>query len=139
MAMKRLICVGAICVGLLGCATLAPPGARKDCNSGQCDVDVHVENCVITAPDVHVFQATNIFWNIDQASTQAGYKYPEDPARPGIWIKDPPQGQFEPERQNDGRYKMHDKNTVKASFRYGVRVVRGGATCPDLDPTIVNH
>jgi len=139
MNAHRLICAGALCLGILGCATLAPPGARKDCHSGQCDVDVHVENCVITAPDVHVFESTNIFWNIDQASMQAGYKYPPDPP-PGIWIKDGNPGQFDsPQRLNDGKFKLHDKNTAKGTSRYGVRVERGSNTCPDLDPSIVNH
>jgi len=137
MATKRSIWTGSVCALLLGCATFAPPSARVNCNSGQCNVDVHVENCVITAPDVHVFQATNIFWNIDQASKQAGYKYPNDSARPGIWVKQGPLPP--PERQNDWTYKLHDNNQDKGAFPYGVRVVKGSAACSDLDPSIVNH
>jgi hypothetical protein len=138
MTTKRLICAGAVVAGMLGCATLAPPAARKDCdNSGACHVEVHIDNCIIKAPDVHVFQATNIFWDIDQASQHHGYKYPNDPARPGVWIKQGPLGQ--PERQNDSTYRLHDNNTDKGTFPYGVRVVNGATTCPDLDPSIVNH
>jgi hypothetical protein len=140
MATKRFVWVGAVFVALLGCTTLAPPAARVNCgNSGSCDVSVHVKDCVITAPDVDVFVATNIFWNIDQASLQDGYKYPPDPP-PGIWIKDGNPGQFEsPQRLSDGKFKLHDKNTAPGTSRYGVRVVRGSTTCPDLDPSIVNH
>jgi len=94
-------------------------------------------NCVITAPDVHVFQSTNIFWNIDQASKLAGFKFPNDSARPGIWIKQGPLPP--PERQNDWTYKLHDNDQDKGTFPYGVRVVNGSTTCPDLDPSIVNH
>jgi hypothetical protein len=137
MIRHRFIGAGALCVGILGCSTLAVPATRKDCNAGQCDVDVHIENCVITAPDVHVFQSTNIFWTIDQASKHAGYRYPSDSTRPGIWIKQGPLPP--PERQNDWTYKLHDNNQDKGTFPYGVRVVIGSTTCPDLDPSVVNH
>ena len=141
MASKVLIYAAAACVGLLGCATpILPMAARHDCdNSGSCKVDVKVEGCTVTAPDVHVFVATNIFWELDKATRDTGWSFPNDPVKRGIWIKDPPQGQFDsPDRQNEWRYKLHNKNTVKGDFKYGVRVVRGSITC-ELDPIIVNH
>ena len=140
MASKVPICAIAVFAGLQGFITSNALAAAVNCgNTGSCDVDVHVENCVITAPDIDVFVATNIFWNIDQASKQAGYKYPAGPARPGVFMKDAPQGQFDPERLNDWKYKVHDRNTAKGTFHYGVRVVKGSTTCPDLDPSVVNH
>ena len=98
---------------------------------------------MITAPDVYVIgQSRNIFWEIDRASEQDGYKFPDIVSHLGIWIKDDPKGEFEdPKRQNDTTFKLHDKNSDagKGSYRYGVRVVKGSTTCPDLDPFIVNN
>jgi hypothetical protein len=133
-----------VCATLLGCATpVAPPTARFNCNSGNCTIPVHVENCVITAPDVDVFgESRNLVWEIDQASSQAGYTFPQLVVHLGVWIKDDPKGQFElPERQTERRFKLHDKNSDagKGHFRYGVRVMKGSTACPDLDPSIVNH
>jgi hypothetical protein len=145
MAIKGLLSAAAVSAALLGCATTAaPPGARVNCDtgSGACDVPIHVGgNCSITAPDVDVFGEKNIFWVIDQDSVQAGYKFPDSAVHLGVWIKDPPRGQFDsPDRQNDRRFKLHDKNAAdgKGSFRYGVQVVNGSTTCT-LDPFIVNH
>lgn len=141
MASKRLIFVVAVIVGLLGCVTQtasAPPPVNCG-NSGSCKVDVHVEGCTVTAPDIDVFVATNIFWELDEATRRNGFSFPNDPVQKGIWIKDPPQGQFDsPDRQSDWRFKLHNKNTVKGTFRYGVRVVKGSITC-ELDPQIQNH
>ena len=144
MATKGLLSAAAVCVALLGCATaVAPPSARVNCNSGSCTIPIHVENCVITAPDVDVFaQSVNLFWEIDQASAHAGYKFPPIAMHLGVWIKDDPKGEFEqPDRLNDRKFKLHDKNTSagKGSYRYGVRVMKDSATCPDLDPFVVNH
>ena len=141
MVSKTFIYAAAICVGLLGCATpIASKSARIDCdNSGSCKVDVHLDGCTVTAPDVHVFVATNIFWELDKATRDDGWSFPDDPVKRGIWIKDPPQGQFDsPDRQAEWKYKLHNRNTVKGSFNYGVRVVKGAFTC-ELDPAIVNH
>jgi hypothetical protein len=143
MATKGLLSAAAVCAALLGCATaVAPRDARVNCNSGSCTIPIHVENCVITAPDVDVFaQSVNLFWEIDQDSAHAGYKFPDIVVHLGIWIKDDPKGEFEqPDRQNDRKFKLHDKNTSagKGSYRYGVQVVKGSTTCT-LDPFVVNH
>ena len=59
-------------------------------------------------------------------SRDDGWSFPDDPVLRGIWIKDPPQGQFVlPDRQAEWKFKLHDKNDVKGTFRYGVRVVKG--------------
>ena len=142
MTLKALIYAVALTVGLQGCAAqIASPPGRKDCdNSGSCKVDVHVFGCTVTAPDfIDVYTATNIFWELDQSSRDNGWSFPDDPVLKGIWIKDPPQGQFDsPDRQSDWRYKLHDKNSVPGSFKYGVRVAKGTQIC-ELDPAIVNH
>ena len=146
MAPKRLIFAVAVSAGLLGCAThvapteMPPPATRVDCdNSGACTVVVQVRACTVSAPDVHVFTATNIFWELDKVSRDDGWSFPNDPVFRGIWIKDPPQGQFvSPDRQAEWKFKLHDKNEVKATFSYGVRVVKGSFMC-ESDPSIVNH
>ena len=142
MATKRLIFAVAVIAGLSGCATrIAPSGPPPpvNCdNSGACKVDVQVFGCTVTAPDVNVVAATNIFWELDQAARDNGWSFPNDLLLKGIWIKDPPQGQFVlPDRQSEWRFKLHDKNEVKGSFRYGVRVVKGSIDC-ESDPSIVN-
>jgi hypothetical protein len=141
MAPKRLIFAVAVIAGLLGCATrIAPTAEPVNCgNSGECKVVVHVEGCTVSAPNVDVYTATNIFWELDRVSRGDGWSFPDDPVLKGIWIKDPPQGQFVlPDRQSEWRFKLHDKNEVKGTFRYGVRVVKGSIMC-ELDPSIVNH
>ena len=144
MMKKALILAAAFCTVMAGCKTaLSPPLAPVNCNSGSCTIPVHVENCVISAPDVDVFgQSRNLFWEIDRESAAAGYEFPEIAQALGIWIKDDPKGEFDqPDRQNKHKFKLHDKNSDsgKGTYRYGVRVKKGGAACPDLDPSIVNH
>jgi len=142
----KVVIAAAVFAGLLGCAAFVPmsppppPPARVDCgNTGACPVVVHVEGCTVTAPDIDVRVATNIFWELDQASRDNGWSFPNDPALRGIWIKDAPRGLFvDPDRQSDWRYKLHDKNDVKGTYQYGVRVVKGSFTC-ESDPQIVNH
>lgn len=142
MATKALIFAAALIAGLSGCAAQLTPSTPPpvDCdNSGACKVVVQVDGCPVRAPDVNVFSATNIFWELDQQARDNGWSFPDTLAAPAIWIKDPPQGQFDsPDRQSEWRYKLHDKNNVKGTFRYGVRVVKGSILC-ELDPTIVNH
>jgi hypothetical protein len=147
MATKRLIAAGAAVVfaGLLGCKALAPPpspSGRADCRGGNCKIDVHIEVCAITAPNIDVYGENNIFWELDQASKDNGYHFPELIEHHGVWIKDDPKHQFDqPERVNDWKFKLHDKNDKdgKGTFNYGVQLVKGSIVCPDLDPTIVNH
>jgi len=144
MSTKRLICAAALFGGLLGCAT-PQPLAPVTCNGGRCDVDVHVENCVVSAPNIDNTGANNIFWNLDAASRQGGYKFPDESVHLGIWIKSPPpsgcingDGVFDsPERQNDSKFKLHNKGTP-GIYCYGVTVVKGSTTCT-LDPQIANH
>jgi hypothetical protein len=140
----KIVIAAVVFAGLLGCATPPPPPppppARADCgNSGACTIDVKVRGCTVTAPDIDVRVATNIFWELDRVSRDDGWSFPNDNVLRGIWIKDPPQGQFVlPDRQTEWKFKLHDKNDVKGTFRYGVRVVKGSIMC-ELDPSIVNH
>ena len=145
MAMKSLICAAAVLSGLLGCAT--PRAFAVPCNGGSCNVDVHIENCVITAPDIDNTGANNIFWNIDNASKQAGYTFAAGAA--GVTLKTPPPsgcmaagGVFDsPDRQNDFKFKLHNKGTL-GTYCYAVKVVNTTTTPPQtctLDPQIVNH
>src|SRR5262249_33748898 len=121
------------------------PLAPVTCNGGRCDVDVHVENCTVSAPNIDNTGANNIFWNLDAASRQAGYKFPDESVHLGIWIKSPPplgcisgDGVFDsPERQSDSKFKLHNKGTP-GTYCYGVTVVKGSTTCT-LDPSIANH
>ena len=144
MARKSLICAAVVTAVLMGCAgpnALAP----VDCSAGSCDVDIHVDNCVVTAPDINNTGANNIFWTLDKPSRDAGYKFPDEAAHLGVWIKSPPpsgciaaDGVFdEPKRQNDWKFKLHDKGTP-GIYCYGVTVVKGSSTCT-LDPSIVNR
>jgi hypothetical protein len=145
MATKGLICAVAVCSGLLGCATpkFLPP---VNCKGGSCDVDVHVENCTVTAPKIDNYGANNIFWTLDRESREAGYKFPDEAVHLGVWLKSPPpiecipaDGVFDsPQRLNDWKFKLHNKGTP-GTYCYGVTVVKGSTTCPPLDPSIVNH
>ncbi len=148
MAARSLICGGVLIAGLMGCAgpkALAP----VVCNGGRCDIDVHVENCVITAPDIDNTGANNIFWNIDAASRRAGYKYPAVAVHLGVWLKDPPPSGCiapgnvfdSPDRQNDGKFKLHN-NGNRGTYCYGVQVVNPTTAPPQtctLDPQIINR
>ena len=142
MSTKGLLCAAVVGTALLGCTTpMLAPKYEVPCNPGACRIPVHVENCNITAPDVRVTgNNVNMFWEIDPASHHAGYKFPELVVAPGVWIKDNPQGQFEePRRINDWTFRLHDRNSVRDKFKYGVRVVtRDGTACRDLDPIIYN-
>ena len=146
---KVLLITVAVCATLLGCAT--PMLAAVPCTGGQCSVDVHVDvqggSCTVSAPDIDNTGANNIFWNIDAASKNLGYKFPDNPAQPGIFLKSPPPTGCQaagavfdlPDRQNDWRFKWHNKGTP-GTYCYGVRVVRNSAPTPcTLDPQIVNH
>ncbi len=142
--------VAVVCAALAGCATpqfLSP----VPCSGGRCDVDVHVEiqggTCKVTAPDIDNTGANNIFWNIDASSKLLGYRFSNDPAQPGIFLKNPPPSGCQapgnvfdsPDRQNDSRFKWHNKGTP-GTYCYGVRVVRNSAPTPCiLDPQIVNN
>jgi len=144
MAAKCLICVLLMIAGLAGCATSLAP-ERVSCNGGRCNVDIHVDNCTISAPDIDNFGANNIFWNIDAASKRAGYTFPDDAVHPGVSLKNPPpsgcanpEGVFDsPEQLNKWKFKWHNKGT-RGTYCYGVRVVNGATTCT-LDPFVVNH
>jgi hypothetical protein len=140
---KGLLAAVALCAVVTGCQTLSPPLARVNCNSGSCSIPVHVDNCVISAPDVDVYgQSRNLFWEIDRESAAAGYEFPQVAQALGVWIKDDPKGEFDqPDRQTKTKFKLHDKNSDagRGTYRYGVRVVKGATRCPDLDPSIVNH
>ena len=142
MGTKELIYAAVLSVALLGCATpAAPPGTRTNCSS-DCTVRVHVANCAITDPksadviDVHG-SGRVITWQIDNDSHD--YSFPDSTSSPGVWIKDPGQGQFTPTRLNQWMFKMKDENTVKGTFKYGIRVMKGTTACPDFDPSIVNN
>jgi hypothetical protein len=138
----KIVIAAAVFAGLLGCKSqLAPPVAQIDCRGGNCKADVHIEVCAITAPNIDVYGENNIFWELDQASKDNGYHFPELIEHHGIWIKGDSKGQFEPERVNDWKFKLHDKNNAdgKGTFNYGVQLMKGSVVCPDLDPTIVNH
>jgi len=145
MTMKSLICAAAVLSGL-GCAT--PQALAVACNGGSCNVDVHIENCVITAPDIDNTGANNIFWNIDNASKQAGYTFAAGIA--GVTLKDPPPSGCtaagavfdSPDRLNNWKFKLHNKGNL-GTYCYGVQIVDVTTTppraCPPLDPSIVNH
>jgi hypothetical protein len=125
--------------------------ATADGNAGRCEVDVHVDiqhgTCTVSAPDIDNTGAKNIFWTIDATSRAAGYKFPDEAMHLGVWIKNPPpsgclaaDGVFDsPERQNDWKFKLHNKGTP-GIYCYGVQVVRNSAPTPcTLDPQIINH
>jgi hypothetical protein len=144
MARKSLICAAVVTAGLMGCAgpkALAP----VECSGGRCDVDVQVDNCVITTSDINNTGANNIFWNIKSS----GYVFPDEAVHLGVWLKSPlpsgcdsPTGVFtDPKRQNDTQFKLHDKGT-RGTYCYGVTVVNTMTTPPQtctLDPSIVNR
>jgi hypothetical protein len=117
-----------------------------NCNGGSCNVDVHVENCTVSAPDIDNYGSNNIFWTIDAPSRAAGYKFPDPAVHLGVWLKNPPptgcltpDGVFDsPDRQNDWKFKLHN-NGIRGTYCYGVMVVQGSNTCPPLDPQINNH
>jgi hypothetical protein len=141
MAPKTVI-AAAVFSGLLGCKSqMVGPASQMDCRGGNCKVDVHIEVCAITAPNIDVYGENNIFWELDKASRDNGYHFPEMIVHHGVWIKDDPKGQFDqPDLLNDWRFKLHDKNDKdgKGTFNYGIQIVKGSITC-DLDPQIVNH
>jgi len=150
MATKGLIgaAAAAVFAGLLGCNPNAfpppPPGSRADCKGGgNCTVVIHLDVCTYTVvPKIlDVYGENNIFWELDKATQDAGYHFPELIEHHGILIKKDPTHQFgQPERQNDWKFKLHDKNNDegKGSFDYAIQVIKGSIPC-DLDPTIVNH
>ena len=145
MATKSLICGAVLIAGLIGCAgprALAP----VVCNSGRCDVDVQVTDCVITTSDIDNTGANNIFWNI----SSPGYAFPDETVHLGVWLKNPPPSGCDspvdvfkdPKRQSNTQFKLHDKGT-RGTYCYGVTVVKTTTTpptmCPSLDPSIVNR
>ena len=109
---------------------------------------MHIENCVITAPDIDNTGANNIFWNIDNASKHAGYTFAAGTA--GVTLKNAapsgcvaPGGVFDsPDRQNNWKFKWHNKGNP-GTYCYGVQIVNTTTTppqtCTPLDPSIVNH
>jgi hypothetical protein len=115
---------------------------------------VHVEiqsstSCTVTGSDIDNTGANNIFWTIDASSRALGYKFPDEAVALGIYLKSPPpsgsgcldpSGVFDsPQRQNDWKFKLHDKGTP-GKYCYGIYVVRGMPPSPCLyDPSIVNH
>jgi hypothetical protein len=149
-AAKGLLSAAAVCAALLGCAT-TKTFTPVNCNGGSCDVDVHVDiqgsTCTVSAPDINNTGANNIFWNIDRASKDAGYRFPATAVHAGVWIKDPPPSGCKPpdnvfdspDRQTDWKFKLHNKGT-RGTYCYGVQVVRNSAPTPcTLDPQIVNN
>ena len=148
---KVLLSVAAVCAMLVGCAAQPISIERVNCNVGSCDADVHVEvkfgTCTVSAPDIDNYGSNNIFWNIDQASKDLGYRYPDEAVQLGIYLKSPapigcqnPSGVFDsPQRQTDWKFKLHDKGN-RGTYCYGVYVVRDTPPSPCVyDPQIVNH
>jgi hypothetical protein len=141
MTTKALLCAAVSCSALVGCATLTtPPGTRAVCNSATCMVTVKVADCVIKVePETLEVKGPNreLHWDIDREAAQAGYTF----ADVGVWIKDyDAKREFtDPRRLTPTKFKWHDKNSFPGIYKYGVRVMKGSATCPDLDPFIVNN
>jgi len=108
-------------------------------------VEIHGSTCTVSAPNIENTGANNIFWNIDRASQDAGYKFPDGTR--GVSFKSPPPSGCiaagsvfdSPDRQNDQKFKWHNNGT-RGTYCYGVQVVRSAAptTCT-LDPQIVNQ
>ncbi len=127
---KALVFAAAVCAGLAGCAT--PKLMAVPCNGGRCEVDVHVtvsgSTCTVSAPDIDNNGANNIFWNIDDESKRLGYKFPDGTG--GVFFKNPPPSGCvaagsvfdSPDRQNDHKFKWHNKGTL-GTYCYGVTVV----------------
>jgi hypothetical protein len=107
-------------------------------------VDVSGSTCTVSAPDINNTGANNIFWNIDRASQDAGYKFPDGTG--GVFFKSPTSSCkaagsvfVSPERVNDQKFKWHNNGTA-GTYCYGVTVVRNSAPTPcTLDPQIVNQ
>lgn len=147
---KILLQVAAACAMLVGCATPTPL-ARVNCNGGSCEVDVHVDvqgsSCTVSGPDIDNYGSNNIFWNIDAASKGLGYRYPDDSVHLGISLKNPPPSGCmapgsvfdSPQRQNNWKFKWHNKGTA-GTYCYGIYVVRDTPPSPcTYDPQIVNN
>jgi hypothetical protein len=141
MRTKGLLCAVVSCSALLGCASFAPSGTMSECPAtGVCMVTVKVADCRISVdPETLTVRNPNreIHWDIDHDSAGAGYTF----ADTGVWIKDyDPKREFsDPRRLTPTKFKWHDKNSFPGTYKYGVRVMKGPATCPDLDPFIVNN
>jgi len=142
--MKTLPTIAALCVLLSACGTLPSlPVTNVYCSvSGPCRVPVSVANCAVSAPNIGVSGAVNVYWEIDERSR--AFQFPEDSLKsPGIWIEDDDANnpQFiDAARINSYQYQQRDRYINRKSYKYGIRVVRAdGSACPIVKATIFNR
>jgi hypothetical protein len=147
---KVLLSVAAVCAMLLGGCATPEPIAPLRCTGGQCDADVHVDvrlgTCAVSAPNIDNMGSNNISWNIDQASKDLGYRFPDEAVQLGIYLKSPPpsgckapEGVFDSPHQSKWKFTLHNKGTA-GTYCYGVYVVRDTPPSPcTYDPQIVNN
>jgi hypothetical protein len=129
--------VTAVAFALVAAGCVSAPSKLAACNEHVCHVVVTVTDCQISLapPDIDVYGANHeIHWDI----ATAGYTFPVD----GVWIKDDdPTHEFtDPKRvEHDTKFIWHDKNSFEHTYKYGVKVMKGGMACAPLDPGIINH
>lgn len=136
-ALFRLGAVTILAAGLLACATPRSNGDPVPCGTPVCHVTVTVKSCdAITAdPPVigilHGNTNSQIHWKLDKAD---GYSFTDD----GVYIKEPRDDQFSKDPTgNDQLFKLKNKNSVKQTYKYGIKL-KGPAGVCTLDPIIVN-
>lgn len=156
MTKKALCLAGALLLGIAGCGHIPthmppPPGTRTkhDCSPPVCTIDVLVvkvgTDCIARVDvDAYVKDPLHIHWVLKHHD----YSFPPHTApNPGIFLKDPPDGEFAPENGNRHLFILKDKHTPRPAgsppvrYNYGVRIYDevNGRMCRELDPVIVNE
>jgi len=115
------------------------PRGQSGCNASDRVCTISVANCAIGDPGELVIDRqrdVDILWKLERGASQ--YVFESN----GIEIRDGG-GQFSaPVVEQDGMViRVRDANSLPGEhrYKYTIRVkMRGGASCPALDPVIVN-
>jgi hypothetical protein len=133
-----------LALAVAGCASLLGGGNRgmPACNMSVCNLVVTVSDCAISVdnPQLHVGGGTGnpnprIHWILKSAQPGSTVSFA---ATNGIFFKPPTNGQFVNVGGSGPTYDATDLNTVGGTYHYGINVTQGGATCPTLDPIVIN-
>jgi hypothetical protein len=145
MKNKALYLAAAVSLAMSGCSLLrgfpgpgVPPTILECKLHGTCQIDLDVDNCVITPQydEIHVkpgnFKA-KIHWKLKSPH----YSFRRD----GVFIKQPTDQFTSIPTGNKSVFTLEDAKTQGGRFPYGIRIHddRNNVDCKDFDPVIVNE
>ena len=136
MRTRGRLWVGAVAIALTACALAPGEVSAATCTTRNCFVSVTITNDKIDAPNPDPVSIKGrghvIHWEIKTP----GYVFPDD----GIVVKDDTGHEFDGGHtaEQGKKFQLNDKNTLKKTYKYTIKVLKGSTPLTPLDPAIAN-